>query len=630
LHHFFFSLFGEVQVALFFLAAGLVFILARWFGLRTKREGGVASLVPCFWAATVVGGLSLFWALLAAWINAREAHSKDAIVAAIKALSSLGNHQSVELIGGALAGIILHEGFRRTQEMSASSEGALKNSAIVVLPAVLFLAVALSSREGVLERITGLEAGGVKVTMQPMGGAGGADGIGQSRSAVAGGSGVIHDPFPNLRLLSDLINDDERKDLIARDRKIILTLSGRDRIDPEVEHVVEAQRYFLRLFGRSLACLKEYVRLSNDSRLMAIAGVDIPLGLVVLERTLGQNRGFLNHQDKSHAKRLLRETLSQNERLRWRMNSYVQVGSPNPDNSRCRDDHYDQIELAQISEVLEELWTQQRRAPYVTLAAAWLGSAYKDPGLAANLLITWLADNPPSSTATPDVALAWFRVRTLIQLVNIMPSASGGREPAAARHALDATWREFEALPGLPSLERYARSIVKGKADDCPKIGSIVNPVDANLYNTRIFVLARRLHAVVDNPDPTNRLNADHMRLAHALKDADPVCISESLRTPTDMRALGAIHQIVFSRVAFAWASDPAVSREQAEDLRKQGREAVRKGLNELEALYAEWRHKPLDENGRQVTDLEKHLQRGFDYFPDLERARWLAQEFLR
>jgi hypothetical protein len=37
-----------------------------------------------------------------------------------------------------------------------------------------------------------------------------------------------------------------------------------------------------------------------------------------------------------------------------------------------------------------------------------------------------------------------------------------------------------------------------------------------------------------------------------------------------------------------------------------------------------------LDENGRQVTDLEKHLQRGFDYFPDLERARWLAQEFLR
>jgi hypothetical protein len=227
--------------------------------------------------------------------------------------------------------------------------------------------------------------------------------------------------------------------------------------------------------------------------------------------------------------------------------------------------------------------------------------------------------------------LAWFRVRTLIQLVNIMPSASGGREPGAARHALDATWREFEALPGLPSLERYARSIVKGKADDCPKIGSTLNPVDANLYNTRIFVLARRLHAVVDNPDPTNRLNADHMRLAHALKDADPVCISESLRTPPDMRALGAIHQIVFSRVAFAWASDPAVSREQAEDLRKQGREGLRKGLNELDSLYADWRHKSqYAENGRQVSDLEKHLRQGFDYFPDLERARWLAQEFLR
>jgi hypothetical protein len=585
-------------------------------------------------------GLILLLALIFAIYNglmlAQQARNKDEIPQIIMWLSWLREHQANELIGGALAGIILHEGFRRTQEMSASSEGALKNSAIVILPAVLFLAVALLSREGVLERITGLEAGGVKVTMQPMGGAGGPDGIGQSRSAVAGGAVIIHDPFPNLELLSDLINDDKinddkHKDLIARDLEIILRLSGGDRIDPEVENVAQAQRYFLRLFGRSLACLKEYVRLSNDSRLMAIAGVDIPLGLVVIERTLGQNRGILNPQDKIHAKGLLRETLSQNERLRWRMNSYVQVGIPNPNNSQCHDENYDEIELNRVSATaLEQLWKQQRKAPYVTLAAAWLGSAYKDPGLAANLLITWLADNPPSSTATPDVVLAWFRVRTLIQLVNIMPSASGGREPAAARHALDATWREFEALPGLPSLERYARSIVKGKADDCPKIRSTLNPVDANLYNTRIFVLARRLHAVVDNPDPTNRLNADHMRLAHALKDADPVCISENLRTPPDMRALGAIHQIVFSRVAFAWASDPAVSREQAEDLRKQGREAVRKGLNELEALYAEWRHKPLDENGRQVTDLEKHLQRGFDYFPDLERARWLAQEFLR
>jgi hypothetical protein len=97
------------------------------------------------------------------------------------------------------------------------------------------------------------------------------------------------------------------------------------------------------------------------------------------------------------------------------------------------------------------------------------------------------------------------------------------------------------------------------------------------------------------------------------------------------MRALGAIHQIVFSRVAFAWASDPAVSREQAEDIRKQGREALRKGLNELDSLYADWRHKSqYAENGRQVSDLEKHLRQGFHYFPDLERARWLAQEFLR
>jgi len=493
------------------------------------------------------------------------------------------------------------------------------------------LAVAILSREGVLERIANFEAGGVKVTMLPMGGAGAPDGIGQSRSAVAGSTRVIHDPFPNLQLLNDLIKSDEHKDLIARDLDIIRKFSGGANIDPEVQKAVEAHRDLLRLFGRNLSCLTEYVRLSNDSRLIAIPGVDIPLGLVVIERTLGQARGNLNRQDKVRAKRLLSETLKKFEGLRRRMNDYVQVGVADPNKNPCRDDRYDQIMLAQVPEVLEQLWAQRRRAPYVTLAAAWLGSAYKEPGLAANLLITWLANNPPPSNATPDVALAWFRVRTLIQFVNIMPSAFGGREPAAARHALDATWREFEALPGLPSLERYARSIVKGKADDCPKIGSTWDPVDANLYNTRIFFLARRLHAVVDNPDPTDRLNADHMRLAHALKDADPVCIPEDQRkTPTNMRALGAIHQIVFARVAFAWASDPAVSREQAEDLRKQGREALRKGLNELDSLYADWRHKPQSVNGRQLSDLEKHLQRGFDYFPDLERARSLAQELLR
>ena len=401
-------------MALFFLAAGLVFILARWFGLRTKHEGTFSpdgkikpekepvSLWPPLMALGLILLLALIFAIYNGLMLAQQARNKDEIPQIIMWLSWLREHQANELIGGALAGIILHEGFRRTQEMSASSEGALKNSAIVILPAVLFLAVALLSREGVLERITGLEAGGVKVTMQPMGGAGGPDGIGQSRSAVAGSSGVIHDPFPNLRLLSDLINDDERKNLIARDLTIIRRLSGGDRIDPEVENVAQAQRHFLRLFGRSLACLKEYVRLSNDSRLMAIAGVDIPLGLVVIERTLGQNRGILNPQDKSHAKRLLRETLSQNERLRWRMNYYVQVGIPNPNNSQCHDENYDEIVLDRVSAALEQLWTQQRRAPYVTLAAAWLGSAYKDPGLAANLLVTWLADNPPPSTATPE------------------------------------------------------------------------------------------------------------------------------------------------------------------------------------------------------------------------------------
>lgn len=630
-------------MALFFLAALAVFLLARVFGRLTV--GRLGAMGPPLAAAGLMYGFVLLWALVGAWINARETDSRDAIVAAVKALASLGDYQSAQLIGGALAGVILYDGFRRTQKMSDVSEGALKNSAIVILPAALFLAVAILSREGVLERITGLEAGGVKVTMQPMGGAGAPDGIGQSRPAVAGG-GVIQNNFPYLRLLNDLIKKENRfPDMITRDLEIIGLLSGssgREAVEA-VRPTAEAHRVFLRLFADDLECLTQYVELSNDTRLTAIAGVEIALGFVVLERALQGNQGIRGPSNGS--KLVLRRMLKKFGDLRRNMGDYLRAAGIVADNkcgSGSTGAHHLPIASPGHSEPsstqdergyaeMNDLWQQNRNAPYMTLAAAWLGSAYKDPGLAAKLLITWLADNEPLSTATPDLALAWFRVRTLIQLVNIMPSAFGGTEPAAARHALDATWREFEALPGLPSLERYARSIVKGKADDCPKIGSKLSDTDASLYHTRIFILARRLHAVVDNPDPTNRLNAYHMRLAHALKEADPVCIpGDQPRKAFDMRALGAIHQIVFARVAFAWASDPAVSREQAEDLRKQGRDALRKGLDELDSLYADWRHKPQYENGRPLSDLEKHLQRGFDYFSDLERARWLAQELLR
>lgn len=287
-------------MALFFLAALAVFVLARVFRGRAMPKGKCnpyGDIKPekepvSPWPPLMALGLILLLALIFAIYNglmlAQVAINKDEIPQVIRWLSWLREHQANELIGGTLAGVILYEGFRRTQKMSDVSEGALKNSAIVILPAALFFAVALLSREGVLERISNFEAGGVKVTMQPMGGAGGRDAIGQSQSAVAGSSGVIHDPFPNLRLLSDLINGDERKDLIARDLDIIRKFSGRDNIDPEVENVAKSHRDFLRLFGRNLSCLTEYVSLSNDSRLMAIAGVDIPLGVVVIERTLGK------------------------------------------------------------------------------------------------------------------------------------------------------------------------------------------------------------------------------------------------------------------------------------------------------------------------------------------------------
>lgn len=639
-------------MALFFLAAGLVFILARWFGPRTKHEGTfnpegkikpekeTASLWPPLMALGLILLLALMFAIYNGLMLAQLTMSRDEIPWVIRALSWFRDHQASELIGGALAGLILYEGFRRSQEMGGGTDGAVKNSAVVILPAALFLAVALLSREEVLERIAGVEAGGVKVTMQPMDGASRRDEIGLARPTIVGSGAISSDSFPNLTLLNDLIKSDENTDLIARDLAIIRRFRGK--LDSESEKVIKEYRLLLRLFGRNLECLSQYVSMSNDGRLIAISGVDVPLGLLFLERSL-RGRAPSAPEDKEGAKKLLRQILLRFEQFRGEMNNYVRVARPEspsfavststkqpPDWNKCSDDRYDQLVLVQVSEILEALWVRERNAPYLTLAAAWLGSAYKDQNLAAKLLMDWLVQNP--SDGASDIVLAWFRVRTLIQLVNILPSAFGGPESATARHVLEATLREFEAMPGLPTLERYAQSSVRGDVKNCPKIGDIHDEVDTSLYNTRIFLLARTLHAIVDNPDPTNRLNAQHMQRATALRDADPVCIKKMAQNQNieTRRALAAIHQIVYARVALAWSSDATVSREQAQELKKQGREALRKGLNELEALYAEWRHKPLYENGRRLTDLEKHLQRGFDYFPDLERARWLAQEFLR
>jgi hypothetical protein len=252
-------------VALFFLSAGLVFILARWFGLRTKHEGTFnpegkikpekepVSLWPPLMALGLILLLALIFAIYNGLMLAQLARNKDEIPQIIMWLSWLREHQANELIGGALAGIILHEGFRRTQEMSGSSEGALKNSAIVILPAVLFLAVALLSRGGVLERIAGVDLGGVKVTMQPMDGASRRDEISQPTQLAYVGKPETS-MAPNLTLLRDLIRDPSSKavfsegDMISRDLDIIRALAGAhgENAVRSVESVALAQHNFFK------------------------------------------------------------------------------------------------------------------------------------------------------------------------------------------------------------------------------------------------------------------------------------------------------------------------------------------------------------------------------------------------
>ena len=643
-------------MALFFLSAGLVFILARWFGLRTKHEGTFnpegkikpekepVSLWPPLMALGLILLLALIFAIYNGLMLAQLARNKDEIPQIIMWLSWLREHQANELIGGALAGIILHEGFRRTQEMSASSEGALKNSAIVILPAVLFLAVALLSREGVLERITDLEAGGVKVTMQPLERASQRDDATQGQQ-VTGYSGTSRQDSPNIHALKDLIDGELNQGLIERDLEFIARLAGRNdqREMTAIKSTADVHQRFLGLFRGTLSCLEHYVSISRDTRLVAIAGVDVPLGFVVLNGAITLRKGQ-SQELTSEVEAVFLELLKNMDQLRGRMYRYMDtflsgvrkqcVDRPEQesvaDHLRPHDLSQNNNEKARPQEIflLRELWGHERKAPYIALAAAWLGAAYKEPGMAARLLTDWLHENPRDlrSSGTADVALAWFRVRTLVELLAILPSTFGRPEPASARAALQVTFTELENLPGLPSLERYTRTSVRGKAGDCPKIheelstnNESLSKIDARLYFIRTHVLARLLHAVVDNPDPTNRLNAQHLRLANALKDADLTCFPINF-TAEQRRAWGAVFQITYARVARAWAAEDIVSREQARDLLEKSKDALRIGLNDLEALHSEWRRGPEGSSG----DL-RNLFNTFPFQPILETTRRLT-----
>lgn len=267
-------------MALFFLAALAVFVLARVFRGRAMPKGtcnAYGDIKPekepvSPWPPLVALGLILLLALIFAIYNglmlAQVAINKDEVPQVIRWLSWLREHQAKELIGGTLAGVILYEGFRRTQKMSDVSEGALKNSAIVILPAALFFAVAVLSREGMLERIAGLEAGGVKVTLQPSERASRRDEVTQGQQ-VTGYSGRSHQNFPNIEALKDLMNAVSNSGLIERDLRFIARLSGRN--DQEtvntVKSVTTAHQRFLNLFQGALTCLERYVEISRDTRL---------------------------------------------------------------------------------------------------------------------------------------------------------------------------------------------------------------------------------------------------------------------------------------------------------------------------------------------------------------------------
>jgi hypothetical protein len=250
-------------MALFFIAALMVFLLARAFGalgslsgaINTEKKINSGAKAPNpwspLWALGVLLLLTLIWSTYNGLMLAQLTMSRDEIPWVVRALSWFRDHQASELMGGALAGVILYEGFRRSQEMGGRAEGAVKNSAVVILPAALFLAVALLSREEVLERIAGVEAGGVKVTMQPMDGASRRDEISQPTQLAYVGKPETS-MAPNLTLLRDLIRDPSSKavfsegDMISRDLDIIRALAGAhgENAVRSVESVALAQHFF--------------------------------------------------------------------------------------------------------------------------------------------------------------------------------------------------------------------------------------------------------------------------------------------------------------------------------------------------------------------------------------------------
>ena len=105
-------------MALFFVAAGFVFLWAWVFGGRTKPKGTFnpeGKIKPdkepvSPWPPLMALGLILLLALIFAIYNglmlAQLARNKDEIPQIIMWLSWLREHQANELIGGALAGVI--------------------------------------------------------------------------------------------------------------------------------------------------------------------------------------------------------------------------------------------------------------------------------------------------------------------------------------------------------------------------------------------------------------------------------------------------------------------------------------------------------------------------------------------
>lgn len=618
-------------MGIFFLAAAATFLLGRALGSVQPRPAREPAWWPPLAVAAAIGAGVLAWSMVSAWILARDADSARAVAAAIAAVADLGKAEAGTFLGGALAGVILYEGFRRAPRMPRDDaefaavqdkpwdyvKGS-RTAAGAILAGVLFLVVALLAQPGILNRLRTLDAGGVKIELLPgEANAPRASGLGPPIGQFIG-ENPSRDPFPYLALMLNLV-DLEGSGLIARDAAIINRLRNAppETVPAEIA-LLKAHRDFLEIIRPGLRCTERYVQASGDGRLIAIRGVDIALRLAVLERALrgGGATGPARDAARENSQILLRRFRELAVEMRGYLNA---AGATEQESAACvlpvpNDEA--------VSAALEKLWEAgSGDAPYLTLAAAWLGGAYQAPSFAVRTLLEWLDKHPTAS----EPARQWFRVRVLIQLVNGLPEAGGGApESSMARLALERTLEEFGLLPGLPPLARYDRATVSGKATACPGLhGVAAGPVDASLFYTRIFLIARLLHAVVDNPDPDRRLNARHLRLAAELRAVDLACLPSST-TEVDRGALDAIHRVTFSRVAFAWAAEGRaaglVGEGEAVELRRQGRQSLAGGRADLEGLLQQWRN---GEKMRQARLPDQFLV-PFDYMPDLERARRL------